>query len=101
MRRVAAALQASPGALYAHVRDKAELDDLMIGELCSRVALPVPDPARWKAQAIDESQLQAAAQRSPLLADACRNTTAMLTSLLHGLGFRRATVTFASKLNPS
>jgi AcrR family transcriptional regulator len=53
MRRVAAALQASPGALYAHVRDKAELDDLMIGELCSRVTLPVPDPARWKAQAID------------------------------------------------
>ena len=53
MRRVATALQASPGALYAHVRDKAELDDLMIGELCSRVTLPVPDPAQWKAQAID------------------------------------------------
>jgi AcrR family transcriptional regulator len=53
MRRVAAVLQASPGALYAHVRDKAELDDLMIGELCSRVTLPVPDPAQWKAQAID------------------------------------------------
>jgi AcrR family transcriptional regulator len=53
MRRVAAALQASPGALYAHVRDKSELDDLMIGELCSRVTLPTPDPARWQAQAID------------------------------------------------
>lgn len=53
MRRVAAALHASPGALYAHVRDKAELDDLMIGELCSRVTLPSPDPAQWKAQAID------------------------------------------------
>jgi AcrR family transcriptional regulator len=53
MRRVAAALQASPGALYAHVRDKAELDDLMIGELCSRVTLPMPDPAQWRAQAID------------------------------------------------
>jgi len=53
MRRVAAALQASPGALYAHVRDKAELDDLMIGELCSRVTLPEPDPAHWKAQAVD------------------------------------------------
>ncbi|MEZ0093860.1 TetR/AcrR family transcriptional regulator [Streptacidiphilus sp. EB129] len=53
MRRVAAALQATPGALYAHVRDKAELDDLMIGELCSRVTVPVPDPAQWKAQAID------------------------------------------------
>jgi len=53
MRRIAAVLQASPGALYAHVRDKAELDDLMIGELCSRVTLPEPDPARWQAQAID------------------------------------------------
>lgn len=53
MRRVAAVLQASPGALYAHVRDKAELDDLMVGELCSRVRLPAPDPARWKAQAIE------------------------------------------------
>ena len=52
MRRVAAALQASPGALYVHVRDKAELDDLMIGELCSRVTLPAPDPAQWQAQAV-------------------------------------------------
>ncbi|MEU8399170.1 TetR/AcrR family transcriptional regulator [Nonomuraea sp. NPDC048892] len=53
MRRIAAALKASPGALYVHVRDKAELDDLMIGELCSRVTLPRPDPARWTEQAID------------------------------------------------
>lgn len=53
MRRVAAVLGASPGALYAHVRDKSELDDLMIGELCSRVTLPAPDPAQWKTQAID------------------------------------------------
>jgi AcrR family transcriptional regulator len=53
MRRVASALQASPGALYAHVRDKAALDDLMIGKLSSRVTLPTPDPAQWKAQAID------------------------------------------------
>jgi AcrR family transcriptional regulator len=53
MRRVASVLQASPGALYAHVRDKAHLDDLMIGELCSRVTLPGPDPARWQEQAID------------------------------------------------
>src|ERR1700734_1371518 len=50
MRRVAAVLQSSPGALYAHVRDKAELDDLMIAELCSRVTLPPPDPAQWMAQ---------------------------------------------------
>jgi AcrR family transcriptional regulator len=53
MRRVATALEATPGALYAHVRDKAQLDDLMIGELCSRVRLPEPDAERWKAQAVD------------------------------------------------
>jgi hypothetical protein len=32
------------------VRDKAELDDLLIGELCKRVVLPPPKPARWKTQ---------------------------------------------------
>ena len=66
MRRIAAALQASPGALYAHVRDKAELDDLMVGQLCSRVTLPAPDPAQWKAQAIDVCrQLRDEYQRYP------------------------------------
>jgi AcrR family transcriptional regulator len=53
MRRVAGLLQASPGALYAHVRDKAELDDLMIGRLAAAVSVPVPDPARWREQALD------------------------------------------------
>ncbi len=53
MRRVATALQTGPASLYAHVRNKAELDDLLIGELCSRVAIPVPDPATWQAQFID------------------------------------------------
>ena len=53
MRRTALALEASPGALYAHVRDKSELDDLMIGELCSRVTVPTPDPTRWEVQTID------------------------------------------------
>jgi AcrR family transcriptional regulator len=50
MRRVAAGLDVTPGALYAHVRDKVDLDDLMFGELCSRVVLPAPDPAQWQAQ---------------------------------------------------
>jgi AcrR family transcriptional regulator len=53
MRRVATVLEVTPGALYVHVRDKAELDDLMIGELCSRVTVPAPDPARWKPQTLD------------------------------------------------
>jgi AcrR family transcriptional regulator len=52
MRRVAAALQTGPASLYAHVRNKAELDDLLIGALCARVTLPTPDPADWRAQLI-------------------------------------------------
>jgi AcrR family transcriptional regulator len=53
MRRVAAALQTGPASLYAHVRNKAELDDLLIGELCARVTLPTPDSGHWVAQIID------------------------------------------------
>lgn len=53
MRRVAAALESSPGALYVHVRDKAALDDLMIGELCSRIAIPTPRSERWLEQTVD------------------------------------------------
>jgi AcrR family transcriptional regulator len=76
MRRVAAALQTGPASLYAHVRDKAELDDLMIGELCSRVTLPSPDPARWQAQAIDVGrQLRDQYLRYPGIARATFATT--------------------------
>ncbi|MET8629314.1 TetR/AcrR family transcriptional regulator C-terminal domain-containing protein [Kitasatospora sp. NPDC004669] len=53
MRRVAAELHATQGALYSHVRDKAELDDLMVGKLCSQVTLPEPDADRWMDQARD------------------------------------------------
>lgn len=53
MRRVAAALAATPGALYAHVRDKSELDDLMVGALCAGVRLPEPNPAMWQEQVLD------------------------------------------------
>ncbi len=50
MRRVAAAINTGPASLYAHVRDKAHLDELLIGRLCSEVTVPVPDPARWQEQ---------------------------------------------------
>jgi AcrR family transcriptional regulator len=53
MRRLATILGTGPASLYAHVHNKAELDDLLIGELCSRVSLPEPDPAHWQAQIID------------------------------------------------
>ena len=41
-----------------------------------------------------QRQVQAAAQHSPLLAEARRNTTAMLDGMLTGLGFTRVTVTY-------
>lgn len=53
MRRVAAALGTGAGSLYAHVRNKAELDDLLIAELCRKVTVPEPDPASWRAQIMD------------------------------------------------
>ncbi|MGW2818721.1 TetR/AcrR family transcriptional regulator [Streptomyces sp. NPDC001415] len=53
MRTVAAALDTGPASLYAHVRNKAELGDLLIGELCSRVELPTPDAGRWQEQFLD------------------------------------------------
>jgi AcrR family transcriptional regulator len=53
MRRVATALGTGPASLYAHVVNKEDLDDLLIGRLCAQIALPVPDPARWREQIID------------------------------------------------
>jgi AcrR family transcriptional regulator len=53
MRRVAAALETGPASLYGHVRNKAELDDLLIGEISSTVSLPVPIPGEWRSQILD------------------------------------------------
>ena len=96
MRRVAAVLQVVPGALYAHVRDKAELDDLMIGELCSRVTLPPPDSRQWKAQAVDVCRQlrdqylrypgisRAALEAAPHSLDAMRLNEGLLAILMAG-----------------
>ncbi len=53
MRRVAGQLRTGPASLYAHVHNKSELDDLLIGRLCAQVRLPEPDPARWRDQIRD------------------------------------------------
>ncbi|MDH6448086.1 AcrR family transcriptional regulator [Streptomyces sp. SAI-126] len=50
MRRVAGALETGPASLYAHVVNKADLDELLIGRLCSELVLPEPDPAAWREQ---------------------------------------------------
>jgi len=43
-----------------------------------------------------QQKIQAAASHSPLLAQAKKNTTSMLTSMLHSLGFSHVTVTFGA-----
>jgi len=50
MRRLAAALETGPASLYAHVVNKDDLDELLIGRLCAGVEIPEPDPATWRQQ---------------------------------------------------
>jgi AcrR family transcriptional regulator len=50
MRRLAAALDTGPASLYAHVVNKADLDELLIGRLCAELVLPEPDSATWREQ---------------------------------------------------
>jgi AcrR family transcriptional regulator len=52
MRRVATALETGPSSLYAHVVNKGDLDELLIGRLCAEIDLPSPDPAAWRQQLI-------------------------------------------------
>jgi AcrR family transcriptional regulator len=52
MRRVATALETGPSSLYAHVVNKEDLDELLIGRLCAEINLPDPDPATWRQQVI-------------------------------------------------
>lgn len=53
MRSVAARLDTGPASLYAHVVNKADLDELLIGRLCSRLELPSPVALRWREQITD------------------------------------------------
>ncbi|GAA4682983.1 TetR/AcrR family transcriptional regulator [Frondihabitans cladoniiphilus] len=94
MRRVASALGATPGALYAHVRDKSELDDLMVGRLCARVELPEPNAAMWQEQILDVCRQlrdlylqypgisQAALQAAPRSLDTLRINEGLLAILI-------------------
>ncbi|MEU4242245.1 TetR/AcrR family transcriptional regulator [Actinoplanes sp. NPDC026619] len=50
MRRLATALDTGPASLYAHVVNKDDLDELLIGRLCAGVEIPDPDPATWRQQ---------------------------------------------------
>jgi len=50
MRRLADALDTGPASLYAHVVNKADLDELLMGRLCAKLDLPDPDHAIWREQ---------------------------------------------------
>lgn len=50
MRRLAGALDTGPASLYAHVVNKADLDELLIARLCAELVPPEPDPAAWREQ---------------------------------------------------
>ena len=53
MRSVATLLDTGPASLYAHVVNKADLDELIIGRLCHQLVLPEPDPEMWREQVSD------------------------------------------------
>ncbi|QYN33808.1 TetR/AcrR family transcriptional regulator [Pseudonocardia sp. DSM 110487] len=53
IRRVAAVLDTGPSSLYAHIVNKDDIDDLLVGRLYSEVVLPEPDPATWRKQTLD------------------------------------------------
>ena len=53
IRRVAAVLGTGPSSLYAHIVNKDDLDDLLIGRLYAEIVLPEPDPATWRDQILD------------------------------------------------
>jgi AcrR family transcriptional regulator len=96
MRRLAAALHTGPASLYGHVRNKADLDDLLIGRLCSEVVLPKPSRTRWRAQIIDVCEQlrdqflrypgisRAALAATPSSVDTLRINEGMLAILLAG-----------------
>jgi AcrR family transcriptional regulator len=50
MRRIAAEFDTGPSSLYAHVANKDELLALMFDEMCGTIAVPEPEPGRWREQ---------------------------------------------------
>lgn len=53
IRNVTNVLETGPSSLYAHIVNKADIDDLLVGRLCSQIVLPKPDPDRWREQLRD------------------------------------------------
>ncbi|MCT3010463.1 TetR family transcriptional regulator [Propionibacterium freudenreichii] len=53
IRSVAQTLGCGPSSLYAHIVNRLDIDELIIGRLCAQIALPEPDADRWQAQIRD------------------------------------------------
>lgn len=50
MRSIAKELGTGPASLYAHVANRAELDQLVTGRICGLLEIPDPDPEHWDRQ---------------------------------------------------
>ena len=50
MRSIARELGTGPASLYAHVANRAELDQLVVGRVGSQWQIPDPDPEHWDEQ---------------------------------------------------
>lgn len=50
MRSIAKALDTGPASLYAHVANRADLDQLVVGKVTGLLQVPDPDPQRWDEQ---------------------------------------------------
>jgi AcrR family transcriptional regulator len=50
MRSIARALGTGPASLYAHVANRAELDQLVVGRVAGLLEVPDPDPEHWDDQ---------------------------------------------------
>jgi AcrR family transcriptional regulator len=96
MRRLATALETGSSSLYAHVVNKEDLDELLIGRLCAEIELPEPEPAKWREQIVGvctrlrDQYLrypgisQAAFATAPSNLDTLRVSEGMLAILLAG-----------------
>jgi AcrR family transcriptional regulator len=50
MRSIARELETGPASLYAHVANRAELDQLVVDRVCAQLEVPDPDPDHWAGQ---------------------------------------------------
>jgi len=57
MRSIARELDTGPASLYAHVANRAELDQLVVGRVRSQWQIPEPDAAHWDRQ-LRESMIE-------------------------------------------